>query len=622
MSVFNHLKFTHFSTPDSKKKLDFRDTEAPDYEAEMDPYTYESPTQKEVKEIKILLEIKRAEIKATKLKVEKMEKDYVLPFQNDETVGGRCGICHVRGHQKPSCQNPPCVTLKQCGHMKGHPDEKKAFDGEKTELKKLLREEKVLEDKIEKQEAAEKAVMSSFPQAVRNTLINSNKSKYLIATPEGYVPRTCTIIRDIGTLQKVFKNEVPKNLSTMGPTFRMIIEENDRKYNVRTHRDPILNLLQEKGIKLPHRVSTSQSSRDQEDLEWDMKLALRKSLYDQSSRDLTGSDIFSEILQELKEQKRRPHGLNVADSKDITPEKSSKFRSRGYDQSPSSNVLTPTKSPVHKRPKSVCNSAVVNSLQQVQEAFSQMASPSKGMKDAKGPSSNQASFSKSAFMSGYGLPDSTSVDPYFYDPWRQQQISQNSYPTRGLSGTHRAESYTARSLSSAANYTPQSLLSAEAFTSQSMSSAETFTPRSRLSAETYTPRSRPSAEIYNPRSLSATETYTPRSLSSANTYTPRSLSAAETFTPRSLSAAETYTPRSLSAAETYFPRSQSAADNYTPRSMSSAETYPISYGPLPYDLSIYSMGSPTLPPPGAGSQTPERQRKTSSKDSISFKPYQ
>ncbi len=510
-----------------------------DFDGEQDVYKYESPVQKEIKESKLLLEIKAAEIRATKLKVQKLEEDYILPFIDDDTVGSRCGICHVKGHQKPTCQNPPCVTVKQCGHLKGHSEERKAFEAEKAELKKLQKEAKVLEEKIEKQELAERAVLSSFPQAVRLTLINSNKSKYLIATPSGYVPRNSIIHRDISVLQKAYKNQVPDDLSTMGPIFRMILEEHDAKYNVRKHRDPVLTTLKNKGVfptdEGSHAKSPNRKSQEDKDLEY----ALRKSLFDQNM-----NDVFAEV------------------SKDITPEKQSRFRPHVCDRSPLNEIRTPTKSPLHKRHKDICKQSDVNNLQEV---FSKMTSPSKARirsydsytRTALPTNTNTARALQSETYTPRG-PDSETYTPRaLSDSYTPRALQSETYSPRALS----SDSYTPRPLPSK-TYTPRAL-SSDSYTPSQAS--ETY-PRKSPVVETYTAESLPAA-TYTPRSLTA-DTYTPRSLPAA-TYTPRSLPS-DTYTPRSLPS-DTYTPRSLPA-DTYTPRSL-PADTYTPRTLPS-DVYP------------------------------------------------
>ncbi len=336
-------KLFYFSKPEfSRKRLDFEENgkQTQDYgsEYEEDGFTYESPTQKEIRELRMLLEIKYAEIKATKLRVKKMEEDYVIPFQNDDMVGQRCGICHTKGqHNRKMCQNNRCITLKQCGHMRGHPDEKKVFDEEKAELKKLQREAKALEDKIEKKENAEKTVLSSFTEAIRKTVIESNPEKYMIFTPGGRVPINSVVQRDIYALQKMFRNELPRNYKQMGDTFQRMIKQHESQFEVTQHRDPILNTLKAKGVKFPEKAPPSESSSHDDHLDNDLELALRKSLYERSAKDIIASDILADLLKDK-----------------VTPE-NRRSRSPGRYKSGPPDNRTPTKSPLYKRSKSAGN---------------------------------------------------------------------------------------------------------------------------------------------------------------------------------------------------------------------------------------------------------------------------
>ena len=192
-------------------------------------YEYQSPMEKHLS--KLLVEICDKEIEYQKLK---SEVDSVLSNDASATdnVAVTCGCCHGSNHMKRRCIDPPCTTSILCGKLKLHKNELKYFDMKKAQMKKLLKEKLSLESECKKCRETIVAMVKSFPQAVKTSLINSNKRAYLTIHDGKFVPLTAKINRDISILQKYYSGKVPNDLEQESALFPAIIEEASKEFKL------------------------------------------------------------------------------------------------------------------------------------------------------------------------------------------------------------------------------------------------------------------------------------------------------------------------------------------------------------------------------------------------------
>ena len=167
-------------------------------------YESQSPMEKHLS--KLLVEISHKEIEYQKLK---SEVDSILSNDTSATdnVAVTCGHCHRSNHTKRCCIDPPCTMSILCGKLKLHKNELKSFDMKKAQMKKLLTEKLSLESECKKCRETILATVKSFPQAIKTSLINSNKRAYLTVHNGKFVPLTTKINRDISILQKYYNGK-------------------------------------------------------------------------------------------------------------------------------------------------------------------------------------------------------------------------------------------------------------------------------------------------------------------------------------------------------------------------------------------------------------------------------
>ena len=192
-------------------------------------YEYQSPMEKHLS--KLLVEISDKEIEYQKLK---SEVDFILSNDASATdnVAVTCGHCHRSNHTKRRCIDPPCTTSILCGKLKLHKNELKSFDMKKAQMKKLLKEKLSLESECKKCRETITTTVKSFPQAVKTSLINSNKRAYLTIHDGKFVSLTTKINRDISILQKYYSGKVPDYLEQESALFSAIIEEASKEFKL------------------------------------------------------------------------------------------------------------------------------------------------------------------------------------------------------------------------------------------------------------------------------------------------------------------------------------------------------------------------------------------------------
>ena len=192
-------------------------------------YEHQLPMEKHLS--KLLVEISDKEIEYQKLK---SEVDSVLSNDASATdnVAVTSGCSHGSNLMKRRCIDPPCATSILCGKLKLHKNELKSFDMKKAQMKKLLKEKLSLESECKKCRETIVAMVKSFPQAVKTSLINSNKRAYLTIHDGKFVPLTAKINRDISILQKYYSGKVPNDLEQESALFPAIIEEASKEFKL------------------------------------------------------------------------------------------------------------------------------------------------------------------------------------------------------------------------------------------------------------------------------------------------------------------------------------------------------------------------------------------------------
>ena len=186
-------------------------------------YTYTSPMEKHL--AKITAQISEKELKILDSKKEIDDLTGKLESVIDHQAKFFCSHCHTSNHQKSLCTSEMCTTALACGKMKYHKAENKKFETKQEALKKLMCEKTDLETESEKIRESIRNRNSSFPEAVKGYLINSNKSEYLIEYGDQIVPLTSQVNMHVAILQKVYKNKVPDDLESESLLFAAIISQ-------------------------------------------------------------------------------------------------------------------------------------------------------------------------------------------------------------------------------------------------------------------------------------------------------------------------------------------------------------------------------------------------------------
>ena len=186
-------------------------------------YMYKSPMEKHL--AKITAQISEKELKILDSKREIDDLTAKLESVIDHQAKYFCSHCHTSNHRKSSCTSEMCTTALACGKMKYHKEENKKFETKQEALKKLMHEKTDLETESEKIRESIRNRNSSFPEAVKGYLINSNKSEYLIEYGDQIVPLTSKVNMHVAILQKVYKNKVPDDLESESLLFPAIISQ-------------------------------------------------------------------------------------------------------------------------------------------------------------------------------------------------------------------------------------------------------------------------------------------------------------------------------------------------------------------------------------------------------------
>ena len=138
-------------------------------------YTYTSPMEKHL--AKITAQISEKELKILDSKREIDDLTGKLESVIDHQAKFFCSHCHTSNHQKSSCTSEMCTMALAFGKMKYHKAENNTFETKWEALKKLMCEKTDLKTESEKIRESIRNRNSSFPEAVKGYLINSNKSE-------------------------------------------------------------------------------------------------------------------------------------------------------------------------------------------------------------------------------------------------------------------------------------------------------------------------------------------------------------------------------------------------------------------------------------------------------------
>lgn len=143
--------------------------------------------------------IRSAKNELTKLKHKGIEYEEKAP-----KWGKSCSNCHLPGHTKGNCRNPPCTGISSCSLHSKHPE----FKSERAELQGLVRDlekrqQKSKNDVLSFKTAREKAA-NSFFVVMRARLKKQNAMKYTGTD-------RIVLDRDLLTLRKALWNKIPVN---------------------------------------------------------------------------------------------------------------------------------------------------------------------------------------------------------------------------------------------------------------------------------------------------------------------------------------------------------------------------------------------------------------------------
>ena len=227
-----------FSTPKShnifgpKELFDLKQNQL-EPNTKIDNYTYLTQMDKHLSSVQNDIESKEVEIQKQKCDIEDMST--CLISDDDLDSRSTCSFCHTKGHRKYRCSGNKCITSVSCGKMHLHKNELKELDTMKAQFRKLVKEKQTLDSECEKIQESILANSRSFPQAIRSTLINSNKWKYLTMYGKEVVPLTKVINFDISVLQKHYNNRVPDDLVHKSELFKSIINMYDTKVRSATN---------------------------------------------------------------------------------------------------------------------------------------------------------------------------------------------------------------------------------------------------------------------------------------------------------------------------------------------------------------------------------------------------
>ena len=192
----------------------------------IESYTYMTPLQKHLNTLQCDIESKEHQMEMVKTEIDSFNERNTY---DDNDTRPHCSICHEIGHRRNRCAGQKCVASVSCGKLRLHKDEIKKVDALKANLKKLVKEKLVLDSESEKISDKISQHNTSFAQAIRGHLINSNKHKYLTTYSDQIVPLTKVINLDISVLQKHYNNRVPSNLAEESQFFDGILQLHNDK---------------------------------------------------------------------------------------------------------------------------------------------------------------------------------------------------------------------------------------------------------------------------------------------------------------------------------------------------------------------------------------------------------
>ena len=205
------------STPETQRVVD----------PQIESHHYSSPMEKHLAKLFVDIESKQGEIEKFRSKIEERNK---VMAETDIDTRPSCSRCHVPGHKIGKCTQDKCMTSISCGKMRLHKNELKEVDALKSELKKLQKDEAILQSECEKVQDSINSNNKCFSSAIRGYLINSNKTKYLIKYGDQVVPITRIVNIDIQILQRYYNNRVPDDLMHESENFDSIIAMHSSKF--------------------------------------------------------------------------------------------------------------------------------------------------------------------------------------------------------------------------------------------------------------------------------------------------------------------------------------------------------------------------------------------------------
>ena len=118
--------------------------------------------------------------------------------------GKLCTKCHMPGHNKARCLNPPCEDMNSCGASERHPESK----NEIVELQRLItdlqKKEAKASEELRSFKLTKERSVNSFFAVMRPRLRKQNEGRYV---------DKFALDKDLILLQKIFNNRVPADTS-------------------------------------------------------------------------------------------------------------------------------------------------------------------------------------------------------------------------------------------------------------------------------------------------------------------------------------------------------------------------------------------------------------------------
>lgn len=147
---------------------------------------------------------------------------YTFPVNKQ---GKQCSRCHLyQNHRRNNCPNDLCVSAVMCGDLGKHAEESGEVRDIDNKIQKATCDIKKERIDLENKRKCRDKLMGSFNKQIELELINSDRKRYLIATPFGVKPKQALINEHVAILERHYHGKVPQNVAAERHGFKRIIE--------------------------------------------------------------------------------------------------------------------------------------------------------------------------------------------------------------------------------------------------------------------------------------------------------------------------------------------------------------------------------------------------------------